>query len=298
MIKKLRPFIALGLIASVGALVVSNIPDAESQERFNQYSVLINGSTASQTPVQPSEQTPQKIEEGVAANFDPNNDPALVSGPGVVVPTANPTPVTTPVPTSLDPQTVLEYYKEVALGSEFGEANKLPRYWITPPRIFVEGGTEEMKQQLTQVVEELRQLTGLNIQFTASESDANLLVIFTPISNFEANLQRLGCGARLNGINRGYFWACLAQRETFNEISRGIVLIDSEDNKDALMNSQTRGHLIREEVTQIMGLMNDSPKYPDSIFSDHSNGAWSSATEFSAIDKKIIKMHYEKKPNL
>ena len=39
-------------------------------------------------------------------------------------------------------------------------------------------------------------------------------------------------------------------------------------------------HLVREEVTQALGLMNDSPEYPDSMF----YSKFSNQTEFSYKD--------------
>jgi hypothetical protein len=47
-------------------------------------------------------------------------------------------------------------------------------------------------------------------------------------------------------------------------------------------------HLLREELTQSLGLFNDSWEYPESIFYQ----GWSDVTEYSNIDKEIIKQLY------
>ena len=47
-------------------------------------------------------------------------------------------------------------------------------------------------------------------------------------------------------------------------------------------------HLLREELTQSLGLFNDSDKYPNSIFQQ----AWTETTEYSEIDIKMIHMLY------
>ena len=47
-------------------------------------------------------------------------------------------------------------------------------------------------------------------------------------------------------------------------------------------------HLLREEVTQSLGLFNDSWSYSNSIFYQ----GWTEVTEFSDLDKKIISKLY------
>ena len=47
-------------------------------------------------------------------------------------------------------------------------------------------------------------------------------------------------------------------------------------------------NLLREELTQSLGLFNDSMKYPDSIFYQ----VWSETTEYSELDKEVIRRHY------
>jgi hypothetical protein len=46
--------------------------------------------------------------------------------------------------------------------------------------------------------------------------------------------------------------------------------------------------VLREELTQSLGLCNDSWEYPNSIFYQ----GWSTNTEYSDLDKEIIQMLY------
>ena len=64
------------------------------------------------------------------------------------------------------------------------------------------------------------------------------------------------------------------------------ILISSAD-----ITQKERSHLIREELTQSLGLMNDSNKYKDSIFYQE----WTDIAEYSEIDKAVIKLLYQKK---
>jgi hypothetical protein len=47
-------------------------------------------------------------------------------------------------------------------------------------------------------------------------------------------------------------------------------------------------HLLREELTQALGLFNDSYKYDNSIFQQ----SWTTTTDYAPIDVKLIEMLY------
>lgn len=53
-------------------------------------------------------------------------------------------------------------------------------------------------------------------------------------------------------------------------------------------NQYQRNHLILEEFTQGLGLLNDSPKYEDSIFQIE----WTEVQSLNAMDYEIVKMLY------
>ena len=81
--------------------------------------------------------------------------------------------------------------------------------------------------------------------------------------------------------NLGFF---TARADAAGNVTRARVLIASEST----VSSASRAHLIREEITQILYLPNDSPDYPDSIFYQE----WSSVTAFAPIDEMLIEMLY------
>ena len=47
-------------------------------------------------------------------------------------------------------------------------------------------------------------------------------------------------------------------------------------------------HLLREELTQSLGLKNDTYDYPESIFYQN----WTEITDFAPIDRRLIDMLY------
>ena len=47
-------------------------------------------------------------------------------------------------------------------------------------------------------------------------------------------------------------------------------------------------HLLREELTQSLGLARDRIEYPESIF----QASWTATTEYADIDKELIRLLY------
>lgn len=83
----------------------------------------------------------------------------------------------------------------------------------------------------------------------------------------------------------------------------GLALISAENGvisaanvmiaTDPHIEQWRRKILVYEEVTQALGLFNDSPRYPKSIFHEEQGDNWViEKTELSDIDKALIKMLY------
>ena len=68
-----------------------------------------------------------------------------------------------------------------------------------------------------------------------------------------------------------------------NEIYNGYMYVDTDRS-----NSLEEKHLLREELTQSLGLAKDSNRYPDSIF----QASWTTTTEYSDIDKDLVRLLY------
>ncbi len=109
------------------------------------------------------------------------------------------------------------------------------------------------------------------------DENENLSIVFSPESDF-ATLE-----PNYVPKNYGFFWA-LWHDDKF-EIYDARILVASSD-----ISQQERSHLIREELTQSLGLMNDSDKYINSIFYQ----GWTDITKYSALDKMVIRMLYHK----
>ncbi|MCJ7802814.1 MAG: DUF2927 domain-containing protein [Candidatus Marinimicrobia bacterium] len=175
-------------------------------------------------------------------------------------------------------QEEIEYFTEIALGAEFGDEAPVIKKWTENIRIKIGGEpTEQDLQTINNIVSDLNELiAGIKIKLV--DKNENLVIVFSPESEFST--------IDLNYVptNYGFFWA-LWHDDNFVIYDASILISSAE------ITQQERSHLIREELTQSLGLMNDSNKYKDSIFYQE----WTDVIEFSEIDRAVIKLLYLKK---
>ena len=131
---------------------------------------------------------------------------------------------------------------------------------------------------------DIEELNVLQRQVTLKLVDErpNVEMIFAPEAGF-AKLE-----PNYEPTNYGFFWV---NWNSMGEIYRARILISSDR-----ITQQERSHLVWEELTQSLGLMRDSIRYPDSIF--YANRT--DAAEYSDLDRAVIKILYrdEIEPNM
>ncbi len=176
----------------------------------------------------------------------------------------------------------LKYFNEIAFQSEHTPVEPFIRKWRSDIVVRVEGTpTYEDRQSVTAMLNQLNQLQD---QVTLKEDlfDANLIIRFQPEETFHDINQNY------EPVNLGYFWL----RWIDNEIYAGNILIDSK----ATTQSQ-RDALIKEELTQAMGLMNVSSTHADSVFNDDQGKL---VDDLAEIDRELVRMLYspEIKPSM
>jgi len=175
-------------------------------------------------------------------------------------------------------QEEIDYFTEIALGAKFGDEASVIKKWTENIRIKVAGEpTKEDLQTINNIVSNLNELiTGIKIKLV--DKNENLTIAFSPESEFSA------IDPNYVPTNYGFFWA-LWHDDNFVIYNASILISSAE------VTQRERSHLIREELTQSLGLMNDSDKYNDSIFFQE----WTNVIEFSDIDRAVIKLLYLKK---
>ena len=168
-------------------------------------------------------------------------------------------------------QEEIEYFTEIALGAEFGDETAVIKKWTDDLRIKINGApTEKDLQTINNIVDDLNELiTGIKIKII--DKNENLSITFSPESDFTS------IDPNYVPTNYGFFWA-LWHDDNF-VIYDASILISSID-----ITQEERSHLIREELTQSLGLMNDSNKYEDSIF----YSGWTDITEFSEDEEDVF----------
>ena len=176
----------------------------------------------------------------------------------------------------------IEYFFEIAFGTEYGASQSLLHKWENNIGIKVNGTpTSADLDTLNQVVTELNSLVN-SISLRIVDQNPNIDIHFTTMGQFASIIPGYVQG------NMGYFsvW--------WNEIGAiyyANVLIASEG-----LSQQERSHLIREELTQSLGIMKDSNRYKDSIFFQ----GWTNTINYTPIDRSVISLLYDSrlKPNM
>ncbi len=178
---------------------------------------------------------------------------------------------------------ILDYLNEVAFGAEFGDSTQKITKWVTDIRIFISGEYPPyLDAELDKVINEINDLSeSVQLSRTTSKDKANYQIYFgtgEEYAQIEPNAK-----AYVDD-NFGLLWVYWNAN---NEIYQGSMYVDIVRTGDP--NAQK--HLLREELTQSLGLLNDSYKYSESIFYQD----WTQTTEYSEIDKHLIEVLYSKK---
>ena len=178
---------------------------------------------------------------------------------------------------------VEDYYNEICSKSEWN-GGVIPAKYKKPIKIYVGGDKNpELILELNKIIYELNNLIEpIKITITEDKSDYNILVYFGSPNGYMDYIKDYSDSETLES-NWGMFSFYRSGYDN-SEILFSEVFVNTIDTR----NSKQQKHLLREELTQSLGFPNDSYKYEESIFQQR----WTEVTEYSEIDKEIIKMHY------
>ena len=175
---------------------------------------------------------------------------------------------------------VIDYFKDIALGFEFGNASNITRKWNSEMRIFIGGEPNaELIEELESIKAEINQLVtdGFQVTIVNDSLQSNYYIFF-------------GSGAAYTDLYPGLSNFIQTNLGLFsvswngqNELTSGHMYVDI-----IRANSTAQKHLLREELTQSLGLAQDSPLYSESIF----QSAWTTTTEYASIDRELIRLLY------
>jgi DUF2927 family protein/fibronectin type III domain protein len=170
--------------------------------------------------------------------------------------------------------TELSYFEDIAFGSEFGSTRDYVVKWTRSRlRVSVIGDSSLDLMALTEVLDEITNITGI-LEFEYSSTNPDIEVFFAPLSMLPAYIPEYVEG------NWGFFYI---NWDSTGQITHAKIAVATD-----VTSHQERQHLIREEVTQSLGLINDAWLYADSIFYQ----GWTATTAYAPIDRALIEMLY------
>ena len=189
-----------------------------------------------------------------------------------------------------------EYLTAVALsGSELGDAQGVLHRWAKDHPITVWIGGEptlEDAQAALRALDRVRTLTGLRIVLTNRESEAVFRIY---IVNDHQRFRGIFEGSPIvteSTIrrNQGLFELAVTGPQDGGEIVSARVAVTRTTMAGVPLPRRTVEHLLVEEITQAFGPVNDSPRYPDSVF--QADPTLQPVT-LSPLDARVLKIIYQ-----
>ncbi|MDK9739828.1 DUF2927 domain-containing protein [Vibrio sp. D404a] len=188
--------------------------------------------------------------------------------------------------TWLDPSFVERAFYSVALEREYTKGSHPLAKWSQPIRIWVDHkvGDQDLHQELAELhVQHLANITGFSIEFVTNRSEANVVWVYTRESRWIKDAKST---LNLKSTQHLRTAICTAGYKTDSSghiVSAGIVIpVDL---------ARSRGKLLAcvvEEITQALGLPNDSEHAYPSIFNDHTPEEL-----LAPLDVVLLKLLYE-----
>jgi hypothetical protein len=181
---------------------------------------------------------------------------------------------------------VIEYFKDIALGFEFGDASEITRKWNTEMKVFIGGEPgSELLNEFEKISTEINELAtdGFNVTVVNDSLQSNYYIFFGTGTKYAEMFPN---ESNLVNTNWGLFYVFWNGQ---NQFYSGHMYVDI-----IRANSIEQKHLLREEFTQSLGLANDSPLYSESIFQSE----WTTTVEYAPIDKDLIRLLYHPKMSI
>jgi hypothetical protein len=177
----------------------------------------------------------------------------------------------------------IRYFLEIALGSEYGDQTKEIKKWEDDIIVYVTGDPSlELRAYLDDVLDYMYETINHEIHFltTDIEEEANVSLYFGKASVFNEEILPT---PNSNVLTAWGFFSVYSNSENVNYV--GYVFVDTYYNTDL----EYQKAVLLEEMTQALGLGNDSYRYEDSVFQQTKEYA---IQQYSEIDQDVIYMLY------
>lgn len=177
---------------------------------------------------------------------------------------------------------------DIALGREYDKQQKsrLVR-WAKPIKVYVssDSGDARLQKELLSVqIKHLANITGHPIEFDVPLSQSNIAIVFTQYQQMRNKVsQYMGDPKKYEKALSEAICLGSFKNNRWGEIFKGAIIIPVDY---ARQNARFLDCII-EEITQLLGLPNDSDKVFPSIFNDNSIDAY-----LSPLDYILLKILY------
>jgi hypothetical protein len=190
---------------------------------------------------------------------------------------------------SIPDSVVNSYFDEIARYDEYTNLLKPISKFTTPINAYINQTYTVKKEHLKKVKKVFKELNklcpSLTINYVDSQVKSNFIIIFGEFDYlYEIYPKSMKFGANYDA---GGIIEYGKAENNISSIIKTVVIFDfNKINSDYVIDDYF--HFIREELTQGLGLINDSWKYPESIFYQGD----SKTIEYTELDKAIIQKLY------
>tara|TARA_B100000963_G_scaffold2248_1_gene1796 strand:- start:1814 stop:2410 length:597 start_codon:yes stop_codon:yes gene_type:complete len=174
----------------------------------------------------------------------------------------------------------IENYLDTIIHYVEGNDNKyIPTKYSEDVKIYVDGDKKPyLLTELDKIINELNDLiTTINFSLVESKSKCNMYIYFGDVKGYSKISEDVLSKKNVNGFG-----------EIYPDLDYNIIYTSIFINIGKVKDIKRQKHVLREEVTQSLGLTNDTYQYFDSMFYQ----GYSNVTEYSNLDKEIIKLFY------
>ena len=175
---------------------------------------------------------------------------------------------------------VIDYFKDIALGFEFGNTSNITRKWNSEMKVFIGGEPSfELLAEFEKIRTEINKLKtdGFNVTVVDDSLQSNYYIFFGSGTKYA---EMFPDESNFINSNWGLFYLLWNGQ---NQFYSGHMYVDI-----IRANSIEQKHLLREEFTQSLGFARDSQLYMESIFQSD----WTTTIEYAPIDQDLIRLLY------
>lgn len=186
---------------------------------------------------------------------------------------------------------LIEYFKEIALNTEYDDNPERVIKWRQPMSLFVymEKDSEEQMEVVRNTLAKINELVsdGFKVSLTEDITKSNA-VLYLCNKDRVRELAPKFYELLEDDLLGDYTGMTYVEFKWSNfVITKALIFIDEEATIDEQKSA------IVEEVTQSIGLLNDSKKYSDSVFYEDEDGIEN--MDYSQMDRDIISLLYSDK---